>query len=683
MKKFAILVVLLSLLFIQPAGATLTSSTTKLVYNGSGSTGPFAYTFYVYSTSDLLVTKYDSVGTPTTLVLNTGYTATKTPATGKGTGTITLTTALATGETLVIMRNMSYLQSQNWTNNASLTATSLNDMADKLDMQIQQLKEASDRSFQLPLSNTTGPLRLDPVASELIGWCSDGINLCNYSTNPTAVSVPTIDYIGNYGGSLATALASIGSNNQILQINSAITVSADTTVPANVQLWVPKGGSIAVTAGKTLAINGPFTAGLYPIFSGTGTITWGTGVTKEVYPQWWGALGNGLYHTNWDGTTDDTTGIQAAFNSGLPVYFPPGRYYFTALIIPNTYNLDIGGAGPSSILTQTGTGITWTYKATLVQTCDQSIHDLAFDGTNGTGHTISTQYVSQMRFSNLWFFNVPTGYASMFLNGNPVDGTYAHDVTLHNIKIYHQNSGNGSAGIYLGAKHSDCLIDSLIFKGNSTTDYGILADTGAETTRVTNAHIYGAKINNVKLSGSNSYFIWNAVTFDDSLQDLVYLTGTSKNTFTGCFFENIRNSYSGIVYDNSYYNVINNGVFKAYSTTPLHAVSQVNISGTGANLVTGGSVDTVIAGIATPFVASTGSTFRDIAGFRTENGGTATGLSSGSTVAHGLSVTPNWVVLTSAQTGNSNIYVTSIGATTFTVNFTTGTNQTFYWRAGL
>ena len=550
---------------------SLAVETTKCVYVGSGSTGPFPYNFKIFSATDLSVTKYDLSGTAISLTYATHYTVSGVGVTGGG--NVTLLTALTTGYKLVIKRNMGYLQSTNFTANNKFSAATMNNALDKITMLSQQLHELGNRAYQLPEWYTTGPVYTES----------------------------------------ATDIASI------------------------------------TTAVQQYVLN------LYPF----------------VTPQAYGAVGDGL--------ADDTLALQEWLDSGYKsLYLPAGRYNFTALVIPNTYNLKIWGSGTSSMLVQKGTGITWTTKATLVQTCDQDIYDLAFDGTAGTGHTISTQFVSQMHCANLWFFNVPTGYASMFINGNPTDGTYAHDVTAHNIKIYHQNSGNGSAGIYLGAKHSDCLIDGLIFKGNFTTDYGILAAVGAETTRVTNAHIYDAKINNVRLLGSNSYFLWNGVTFDNSLQDLVYLADTSKNTFTGCFFENIRNSYSGIVYDNSYYNVINNGVFKAYSTTPLHAVNQTNIVGTGANIVSSGSVDTVIAGITTPFVSSTGSLFRGISGFATQNHGTSSAISTGATIAHGLAITPTW---SSVVATDGTAVTWTVDATNLTVTFSGGGSKTFYWNA--
>lgn len=93
-------------------------------------------------------------------------------------------------------------------------------------------------------------------------------------------------------------------------------ITANTTISA--QLVVPKGAVINVSSGVTLTINGNILAGLYQIFTGSGTVK--INGNSEVYPEWWGAVNNG--------TTDCTSAIQKAVNSidkGV-VIFQSGRF---------------------------------------------------------------------------------------------------------------------------------------------------------------------------------------------------------------------------------------------------------------------------------------------------------------------------------------------------------------------
>ena len=163
MKRFtALLCLLFSLVFIVPSYGTVTTSATKVVYNSNGTTGPFSFSFPIYAATDLAVFKYDSLGTETRLTLNTDYTVTGVTSGTQSTGSVRLTTALPSGFTLVIMRSMSYLQGSNWQNLQSFTAKSINDGLDILDMQIQQLKEITDRTYQTPRWSTSGPVYMLP-----------------------------------------------------------------------------------------------------------------------------------------------------------------------------------------------------------------------------------------------------------------------------------------------------------------------------------------------------------------------------------------------------------------------------------------------------------------------------------------------------------------------------------------
>ena len=113
---------------------------------------------------------------------------------------------------------------------------------------------------------------------------------------------------------LSTAINVMGSNDGTLIVSGQEDVTDDLTVPANVSVEFPQGGSLNISAGKTVTINGHVDAGLYQIFEGAGTVVFGAGVVKEVCPEWWG-------NNTTPGTTDMTAEIQAAVTASGCVSF--------------------------------------------------------------------------------------------------------------------------------------------------------------------------------------------------------------------------------------------------------------------------------------------------------------------------------------------------------------------------
>lgn len=64
-----------------------------------------------------------------------------------------------------------------------------------------------------------------------------------------------------------------------------------------------------------------------------------------------------------------------------------------------------------------------------------------------------------------------------------------------------------------------------------------------------------------------------------------------------------------------------------------------------------------------------------------ENGGVTAAIATGATVTHGITGTPESVQITALASGPTDIYVTSIGSSTFTVNFGGGGSHVFAWEA--
>ena len=151
--------------------------------------------------------------------------------------------------------------------------------------------------------------------------------------------------------SLAAAITAIGATEGTLLIDMSDTLAGNVTVPSTLTLlWFSPSNIIDVDS-NTLTINGPIEAGLYEIFtSNSGTLAI-NGPTVELYPQWWGAVGNG--------SNDDTIAIQSAFDAlrsiGGVIKFPPVtvRYKVAGTITLGCSDVHVIGSGYSSEIRQT------------------------------------------------------------------------------------------------------------------------------------------------------------------------------------------------------------------------------------------------------------------------------------------------------------------------------------------
>lgn len=298
-----------------------------------------------------------------------------------------------------------------------------------------------------------------------------------------------------------------------------------------------------------------------------------------------------------DGVADDTACLQTFLNSGVKnLHIPAGTYNFTSLTIPNANpGFDLSGEGNATVLVQKGTGIKFLVLATLAYNCLCGIRDISFDGTLGTGNTLDTTYAQTIDIKNLFFNNVPVGFTSLKVDGNPGDGSFEHDVRLFNVRIYSTTAGN--AGIALGSFSSDGLIDGFQMNGGYVVNYNLFASAGAQTWTVSNSHPYNALINVVRLAGSNGDFKFVGDTFDSAKADVVRLIGSTNTSFTNVFFEGIQAGQSGLLVDGG--NAANLSTVSFSGSAALAAVREINSAfGTKVSQV---NIDN-LANYTTPFV---------------------------------------------------------------------------------
>jgi hypothetical protein len=225
-------------------------------------------------------------------------------------------------------------------------------------------------------------------------------------------------------------------------ITSPYTID-DVTFPSTVALRIENGGKLTVNTGKTLTINGPFTAPPAQVVAGAGVVIG----LKEAYPEWWGAKP--------DGTTDSVTGLQKAIDSvyatgGGTLKLMPGTYLLATVdstdhytLLKSRANVSVIGSGPASILkvangvrtATAGTAILYnhadlvsdvTYQNFTVDYNGQNNLVLAGYNSNSKVSRLGADHAQRVHINHIAFKNAP-GYHFIWL-GTQAD-TYENSVT--------------------------------------------------------------------------------------------------------------------------------------------------------------------------------------------------------------------------------------------------------------
>ena len=322
----------------------------------------------------------------------------------------------------------------------------------------------------------------------------------------------------------ATASDTIG---KTIVVTSHLTVEMSNIShvwPVDRKLRIEKGGSINNTA--IFKILGPFEAGLHKVFNGTGSVIFGTNSVIEIYPEWWGAIG--------DGKTDCTAAIQTAINSsnidmsgfviGRNVQFTSGTYLVTSAIKTDKI-LKITGAGRYST------------EIKLRPTSGSAVTMLACAGL-----TLRSIHINGMPTDAKLYFR--QGDVAIQSNG---------DLNLDDVKI-----SGFQYGVFWGGGYYH-KIHNCHFNYISVALYGY--DSNNLQISKTKFNKLDAAVNFKTGSGPLSF---NQCSFEEWTSTLAYGThgALSMVAFTDCYFENAPTVKAGHGLATEYFNngVIASGV---------------------------------------------------------------------------------------------------------------------------
>ena len=206
---------------------TVSTTIIKSSHNGNGSTTTFAYNFKIFADTDLVVIIRSSAGTETTKTLTTHYTVAGAGDASGGSITFTSGNIPASGETVVIRRNVPQTQAIDYIANDPFPAETNEEGLDRTTMIAQQISEATDRSIKLSRTNTMTSTEFTVGATErankILAFDSSG-------------EISVTQELGTYQGTDATVTTEAYSVRDIIkstttaQLNNVYICVADSVV---------------------------------------------------------------------------------------------------------------------------------------------------------------------------------------------------------------------------------------------------------------------------------------------------------------------------------------------------------------------------------------------------------------------------------------------------------------------
>jgi len=266
------------------------------------------------------------------------------------------------------------------------------------------------------------------------------------------------------------------------------------------------------------------------------------------------------YGAKGDGITDDAPAINAFIatldvNKSCTIYFPDGKYLIkSTIIIPylSTY-WTMCGNGSASIL-KLGANcdlVSFQLPPTGSAVNRFTFRNLCLDGDSRIGSSIllKAQGFSQLDINNIFFLRIPTTGAGLYVAGNGVNTSHDNHIS----KLYFDTT-TGLACIQLASTSADLIFSDIFAEGRFGVDY-IIYGINCGGFQFSNSHISNAKKNVMLLEGCGKSPRFTNVMFDNALENLIILSGTTNKVqfvqFNNCIFFNIPNNFSGILSNGS------------------------------------------------------------------------------------------------------------------------------------
>jgi hypothetical protein len=520
---------------------TVSSTTVKNSYSGNGSTTQFAYTFKIFADSDLQVIIRSSTGTETTKTITTHYTVAGAGDASGGSITFTSGNTPASGETVVIRRNVPQTQAIDYIANDPFPAETHEEGLDRATLVAQQISEEADRSIKLSRTNTM-------TSTEFTIGATDRANkvLSFDSTGELAVTQELGTFKGNWGASTTYAVRDIvkdTSTNNIFIANTAHTSSGSQPLTTNTDS--AKWDLIVDAASATTSAN---TATAQATIATTKAGEAATSATSAATARTAAETAKTAAETAKTGAETAKTGAETAKTAAETALDTFDDTYLGAKSSDPTTDNDGDALAAGMLYTNTGTGNLKYYNGSAWVNVSTGLTSIAGDTTPQLGGNLDTNNNEIVTVSNRDLILAANGTGAVEVKGNTNSGKLllnceanSHHVSLQ-APAHSAFSGNveltlptntGSNGQAMVTNGSGVLSFATISETKPTVaDVSqTIAPATATTINITGANFVAIPIVDFINASTGAITRANTVSLTSATQLSVNLTLASGNYF--------------------------------------------------------------------------------------------------------------------------------------------------------
>ena len=226
---------------------TISTTDSRISYNGNGVTTVFSFPYRFLANGDLVVVSVSSTGVETTKVLTTDYTLTG--AGDDAGGSVTMLVAPASGTRLVIYRDTEVVQETDYTSGDAFPAVSHERALDRLTMILQEKTPGAagaTRAIQIPIGdpgdvNTVLPPSIARLDKFLVFDATTG------SVGVSNVTISQVEVLVEELGLTETTVNVFTKNQSVLPVilTPGVTVNTDAALSNNFTLTAAQNFTLA------------------------------------------------------------------------------------------------------------------------------------------------------------------------------------------------------------------------------------------------------------------------------------------------------------------------------------------------------------------------------------------------------------------------------------------------------